>query len=386
MREMIIIAELMAFSLIMAVSPTIIEIQNGINISDELFIWQVLITYLGGIIVIGAGAYCIYKKAKVRKSYKYNNYKKEKTEEFEEIYQKLYNENICNLEKMRKKVRWRTIIKYTLMMMNLVIYMYISFKYVCMPIRNLIIEIIISCLLVMWDKMTESYEKEYIEFYKNKIIKTFVKLVNKELDYFSEPSRKGNSNIRKHYKRACFESYKVDDVLVDDYIKGYIENQSLIEISDIHTLCNMDKEGIKQEIIFQGIFATVNCNKSSGAYIKISKNKLKILNKNSKVEMESREFEKNFDVDAVNKIIAMTILTPDTIEYITDFYNKYKLNFEIIFNGDKIYLRFFTGQMFEPKIFGNSMNKKLLYTYYSILEFVIEITRKVNKTMHEKDI
>ena len=49
------------------------------------------------------------------------------------------------------------------------------------------------------------------------------------------------------------------------------------------------------------------------------------------------------------------------------FYNKYQIKYEIVFRENTIYMRFFTGAMFEPKIFGNSMDKELLLKYYCII-------------------
>ena len=139
-----------------------------------------------------------------------------------------------------------------------------------------------------------------------------------------------------------------------------------------------------QTIAFQGLFSTINCNKNINTYIKITKNK--ILKTIDKIEMDSSNFEKIFDITSSDKILAMRILTSDTMEYLIEFYNQYKLDFEIVINNDTIYLRFFTGPMFEPKIFSSSMNKELLFMYYSVLKFVLEVTNKINSTIQELDI
>ena len=76
----------------------------------------------------------------------------------------------------------------------------------------------------------------------------------------------------------------------------------------------------------------------------------------------------------------------DDIVYLIDFYKKYNLDFEVIFKNDTIYMSFFTGTMFEPKTFGSSMDKQLLFTYYSILQFISNVTKKVNKTLEDLEI
>ena len=49
-----------------------------------------------------------------------------------------------------------------------------------------------------------------------------------------------------------------------------------------------------------------------------------------KLEMDSSEFEKYFDVQASNQIIGMQLLTTDVMEELVDFENKTKMKFDII--------------------------------------------------------
>lgn len=79
----------------------------------------------------------------------------------------------------------------------------------------------------------------------------------------------------------------------------------------------------------------------------------------------------------------MRVLTSDVMNCLMDFYNNYELCFEIVFKDDNVYLRFFTGAMFEPKIFGNSMDKELLLMYYLILKSVVDVAKKLNYTLQE---
>ncbi len=63
----------------------------------------------------------------------------------------------------------------------------------------------------------------------------------------------------------------------------------------------------------------------------------------NKLEMDSSEFEKKFDVFASDKIIGMQILTADIMEEILQFKNKIKEDFDIFINNNVIYLRFHCG-------------------------------------------
>ena len=67
-----------------------------------------------------------------------------------------------------------------------------------------------------------------------------------------------------------------------------------------------------------------------------------------------------------------------------NFYDKIK--YEIVIKENKIYLRFFTGSMFEPRIYGKALDKVLITTYYSILSFIIDVTSKINKEIQNFEI
>lgn len=132
--------------------------------------------------------------------------------------------------------------------------------------------------------------------------------------------------------------------------------------------------------MFQGIFAFTTSNVDIGTYILISKNKIKTITKNL-IEMDDTNFEKYFDVYSPNRNLAMQLLTSDIMESLINFYTEYNLDFEIIIRNNTVYLRFFTGPMFEP-ISENPIDKQLLFTYFCILEFILDVTKKINSTLN----
>ena len=236
---------------------------------------------------------------------------------------------------------------------------------------------------------SSSAEKSYKITYKKEIIEEFIKLVSAEIEY--KTSSFDTDVIVGNYKRANFDSKIFNKFDIDDYIVGKLEDNVYVEISDL----NIQKKEIyyhkgrrKETIIeiFKGIFSKTECDKDIGTYIKISKNKLKVFEQYNRVEMDSQEFEKYFDIYSENKILTMQLLTSDVMATLIDFYNKYNIDYEIVIRNNKIYMRFFTGAMFEPKIFGNSMDKELLLKYYCILKFIVDVTKEVNKALKEVEI
>ena len=224
------------------------------------------------------------------------------------------------------------------------------------------------------------YKKSYVEIYKNNIIKKFVEHITPNLYYHPQ----GGENLFNYYLDAKFEDEKFNNFVADDYIKGFDENNISVEMCNI-SLENVNSKGKFLNMIYEGIFSVTKLNYFLPNEIRIKKNSLILKNNNNKVEMDSAEFEKYFDVYSDSDILAMEILTHDIMEDLVYFYNKYKIDFEIVIKGNSIYIRFNTGVMFEPNILSQEFTSTL-WVYYSILKFVIDITIKINKLLRDVQI
>lgn len=327
--------------------------------------------------------------------FKYKGYvdSKDIPSEFETIYEDLYNNHITVLEDMRKKVRWRTVVQNIFLVFSIIGYVFaeldsdIIFDFIPMNIYMsiTIIGVVSIPLFVLMAYLNKKYKDKYLNFYKNEILNNFIKLINSKLIYRPNSIQTSASEI--DYIKSNFDDRDFNIFTMDDWIEGNLTEDIYAKLYDIDVKKQTGSGKSRHvETFFQGIFAITQCNKNIGTFVRISKNKSKVLHKNFRVEMDSEEFEKYFDVHSDDKILAMRILTSDIMESLTDFYTKYNLPFEIIFRRSTIYLRFFTGPMFEPKVFGSSMDKELLVVYYAILKFIVEVTTKVNIVLQEIEI
>lgn len=325
----------------------------------------------------------------IKNNYKNNVIEEDMPYEFRKIYAELFNNHIITLEKMRKKIRWRTVVQFIAFALFFIGYIFGGSQFVIISesfdLLLSIIAILAFLVILIFSYTNYKYIKKYKSTYKNEIISNFIKLLNDKLIY--KPKFNTSSQVEKDYKEANFENRNFNRFYQDDYIEGNLNNDVYLKMIDIH-IQNVTGSGKNRhtEEIFQGIFGHTKCNKNINTYIKISRNKIKLFDSKTRLEMDSEEFEKYFDIYSEDKILAMRLLTADTMEYLVNFYKKYELDFEFVFKDDKIYLRFFTGPMFEPKIFGSSMDKELLFVYYKILEFILELTKKINKTLQEIEI
>ena len=301
-------------------------------------------------------------------------------EDFKKIYNELYEKNAMPLQELRKSV----LTKYVIFGVCMAILLIVVFPNIYMIDESLIevFFVIFFAIIVVFLGLMQKYMKRYTKTYKHNIISKFVKLVNENLEYKNE-----GRTARPEYMIANFDNRPFNRFYQDDYIEGDIEENANMKIFDIH-IQNVVKSGkhTHTEEIFQGIFARCTSLNNINTTIKVSRNKLKILDSKDRIQMDSGEFEEYFDVYAQDKITAMRILTSDVMECLLDFQNKYSLDFEIVFKNNIIYLRFFTGPMFEPKLTGDAMDEGLIFRYYTILKFIIELTQSVNSAKKDLDI
>lgn len=344
------------------------------------------------IIIIGIIVIAVVKK--VSKGVDKSNYKDyiildNMPNDFKQVYDKLYEEHILELENMRKKVRIREIFKYICLLLFFIGYFVMDFDGVLFSQTiDMVISLIGFISLILFMVLvfrSRKYKKSYKLSYKKEIVSNFIKLLNPNLEY--KPITDNPQQILDYYRSANFDNKTFNKFYCDDYIEGFITDDIYLKMTDVHIRRETGSGKNRHvEEIFQGLFAITKCNKNIGTTVKTSKNKMKILEKKDRVEMDSNEFEEYFDVYSQNKIVAMQILTSDIMEMLLNFYKKYQLAFEIIFENSTIFLRFFTGPMFEPKIFGNSMDKELLFIYFETIKFTTQLTQKVNKVIQDTEI
>ncbi len=135
--------------------------------------------------------------------------------------------------------------------------------------------------------------------------------------------------------------------------------------------------------LFEGIFGVIEHKNYFESHIRIHTSNREFNQSKKKVNMDSVEFEEYFNVLCDDKIMATRIVTADIMEMLVKFYKEYYLDFEIIIYKNKIYMRFFTGPMFEPKIFGNVLDKNYLCAYYAFVKLITDLFKEIDKAMKD---
>ena len=309
-----------------------------------------------------------------------------KYENFIEFFSSLdadNNEINSRWEELSKKKRKANLIT---LIIILVIDAFILYKikffsiFAIVPIFIVDVFIFIISQIFSGSKDVTQFNKDYKDKVINKMLENFIE----ELDYI--PLKSLPSNI---YDEAKYGGH-YNRYYSDDYFEGKINNQKIV-MADLlvqEETKTKDKDGNEETettTIFNGLFGKINLDKSINCNMTIAKDYGFSFLKKQKLEMDSYEFEKVFNVYTDNNIISMQLLTSDIQEDILALYNKYKINFHISIMYNNMYLLFNTGSMFEVFSTKNSPNE-VLEKYFEIMKFIYNLVNKLLITIESTQI
>ena len=309
---------------------------------------------------------------------------------FEEIYNEIINNENSEIKKAYEKAKikndkYKTITVIICLILD-IIYFLITIKNMSIFFIMFILFINIFIYLIMKIISTFSKEqREYVNLYKNQIIRKFIENFYNNLEYF--PYKEMPEYI---YKECQYEYY--NKYSSDDYFEALIDSKNSIQMAEILTKEERkyrDSDGnVRTETItkFHGLFAKIDLGKSIDSELSIMPNQISLFKQN-KLEMDSMEFEKKFDVQASNKIIGMQILTSDIMQELLEFLKINNIKYDISIKNNELYIRFNCGPMFEiGKMKKGAIDRDLIYKYYKILEFTYDLSHKLIKTINDVEI
>ena len=312
----------------------------------------------------------------------------------DEIYTELENDNKSEIEKVWKeakkeseKVKKINISICLIINIFIIIFICTNFKKFGFFILPMIIPVIIILNIIpiiivnmLFSKNRNIYNEKYKEIVIRKIMSNFYN----NLEYY--PLKPMPEYI---YNEGKYELYDVYNS--EDYLEGQIENKYSIQMGEVLTQKKetyKDSNGeTKTRLVtrFNGLFAKIIIDKDIIEELRIMENRT-IYSRN-KLEMDSTEFEKYFDVQASDKIKGMQILTADVMEELIEFENKTNMKFDIIINKQNLYLRFDSGEMFESgNIKKEILDKKLIEKYFYMINFTYNLSKKIIKVINEIEI
>ena len=233
------------------------------------------------------------------------------------------------------------------------------------PIFKMILMMIVLVLgFVLSNLVTKNYAREF----KNKAIRILVEDQNKTYKY--SPVRGLTS---AEYNRSRFDT-SWDHFYSEDYVSGTLGENVKFEMSQVHTeeeRETTDSDGnttTHNVTTFLGLYGIIELPVYAKGEIMIVGNSVFRKFNAARIEMESSEFEKTYDVLAEDRLWAMQIINANVIEEFVEMKNFFKKTIQLKVERNKIYFRLDCGDLFEPPKFKSSLNFDVLYKYFRIID------------------
>ena len=317
--------------------------------------------------------------------------------DFESFYSKCINENELNdiweNTKQEKKKKKLICIPLILTVDLLLIFLFTNifsnfgtryglFPYIFIIPPILIIDVFILAIVSLaFSKKSRMYN----DVFKEKVIEKIFKNFLNDADYI--PKKQMPQAI---YREGKYDGY-YNRYYSDDYVEGNIDDKYLIKMAEVtteHEETRTDSDGhthTETTTIFSGLFAKINIGKSIKTELRIGTNRT--ISKKKRLEMDSDEFENNFDVSSTNDIVGMQILTHDIMDMLVEFRNQLKMPLDILIRDDTMYIRLHVGKMFEAKFNKNDViDKQNAQKYFDIVNFIYSLSKKMIQTVEETEI
>lgn len=320
---------------------------------------------------------------------------------FEEIFNELQNNNsselnelFINLKEKRKKAKKISLyiigaIDIVLLIIFLVLFSILGkFSFFIFLIPTMIFALITNVLTFVIVSIILKLDKEQLQFnnrYKDIVIEKLISNFYNNLEYF--PNKEMPRYI---YEQPNYEDF--NKYYSDDYFEAQINNKHSIQMAEVLTqkeTTYKDSEGnTHTETVtrFHGLFAKIVIDKSINSQLRIMPNGTMLFDK-KRLNMDSSEFEKHFDIKASNQIIAMQLLTADIMQDLLEFKYKTNMVYDIYINNNELYLRFHSGKMFEAtNIKDYALDKAIINKYFYMLNFTYNLSNKLINIINNTQI
>lgn len=291
-----------------------------------------------------------------------------KQKNFKEIYDVIYANVGKNMETKRKSALRKNIIAFLIVIFIWIAVIINGLKYygplLCVGFLGTII--IISIVI-------RNNTKKYKQSYKEQIINEIVVQSNPKLKYDCYGGISSSEYAESHFDFG-WDRYHTEDLII-----GELEDGSKLKMAQVHTEEEhetVDSDGrVRRTYVttFLGLYGIIKLKTATFADFTIMNNsKFAKFNK-KRIEMESAEFEKYYDVfsgskDSAIRQNAMEILTPEAIEEFVNIRNMFKKSINVRVYRDKIFFRISVGDIFEPPTFKSSVDLEMLRKYFLIID------------------
>lgn len=234
---------------------------------------------------------------------------------------------------------------------------------------------LVACMILVAVFLGNNY---YRKIYKETIIGKLIKKYNDDFLYTQD----GGPIVDSDYYDAAFDR-NWDVIEKTDGVIGGLEDGSRFRMAQITTYKNrpyLDENGkrqIKKEQTYKGTFCVITLNKMINNQIQIVGNTRKFRYDKNRIEIDSENFEKEFDMMAKDRIHALRIFTPEVVEIFVTLRERIKVPYRLRIEGEKIYIKIDNGDIFEPITYKAELNASALLEYYNTIDIPVTMATTI---------
>ena len=315
---------------------------------------------------------------------------------FDKTYEEIVNEydNVMELSRKDAKVenKHNMLILVIIVLINIIIncLIYKLIQTISFEIIGCLVTVSGAIFVAIKHRNGKSKIEKYANEFKTKVIRAMVKSFNEGLDF--TPDEGITSEV---YDEGEFEKY--DKFNSEDLMRGKLNNGCKFEMSEVLTekkeLGDSSKD--KYSPVFNGLLAKVETPKPFNSCLYLRKDikdqnflarifSGKLHFDKLRVELDPIEFEKMFDVYTSDQEVVKKLFTMEIKEMLMKFQTDMKMSFEITMKNNYMYIRFWSGKMFEvAKLKKYSLDKETLFKYYKMLDFSFDLTNRLLNVLNE---
>ncbi|MBR1540599.1 MAG: DUF3137 domain-containing protein [Clostridia bacterium] len=292
-----------------------------------------------------------------------------KQRNFKEIYDAIYSRVGKIMEARRKAALRKNVFAFLITLIIWVAVLMNGLKYYG-PLMGVGLVLTIILLTIIINKIN----KEYKQTYKEQVINEIVKQSNPNLKYDYKDGI-GSKLYAESQFDFGWDRYHTEDRIYGEIEDGVTLNMAQVHTEEEHETTDSDGHTSRTYVTtFLGLYGIITLKTVTPADFMIKSNSKFSKFKKNRIEMESAEFEKYYDVyssktkDLELRQSAMEILTPETIEEFVKIRNMFKKAVNVRVCRDKIYFRIEVGDIFEPPTFKSSIDFEMLRRYFLIID------------------
>jgi len=292
--------------------------------------------------------------------------------EFEYIYEQIMNNT--NLDLAREEQR-KNLIKTVLGTLCVILGILGMFG---TPMFCVFLEIELNVTLVVFFCVALLFvgcvlrSKRTVE-YKNEVIKKLLLGVDPNIRYEEKHPNWVYTNM---YLDAGFKDGSINRQYVTDYMEFEANDGAKVSLADLLLQYHSSGKNSTTTDVFSGIVVKIVRDKAVNNEILIQRN---TLFKHSNRTKDSNElFEKHFDLYATDSSSLDMVFSEQAKIVLTELYEKYGIMFEVSIKYNCIFIRFFTGDLFEHRGW-NLINKKRLHKEYVIFKSILQMINRINE-------